>query len=324
MTEQNSTTTPSPAGSSAPAQTSTPGSSAPAPADDLLSGLPQTSEDHLRFDPFEYLTKKDDAARLASGQPKPIDPVDGSQQEDPLAPDAGGDPLQGDPVEEPPTNTPQAPQDMSAILEQMAVMRAELDQFRSNGITSPKPTGDTNPPQDGGAPKIPDYMYDVPDQIMAAMASEDPVQRKEGVKHLLGGIGRTIHRNIMREIATAQAQIPQMVTGMIKEQAYRQRIHDDFYGEYKDLNAPHLIPVVTATFGDLLQQGKVQKDSWSQKTRDIVAREVYKRLGRPFPTKGQPPVQKPQVPPKQIGGNRGPGAGAPQSNTADDIARTYS
>jgi len=232
------------------------------------------------------------------------------------APQPGADPLVVQPgtpaapgtvpVDAPqPTMVPQAPQGEPQLLEQVAILRAELAALRGNPQPQPQQPQAPGPqaPQGYDPSKPVNYTLEIPDNVMMGLSSDDPVQRKAAVSNLLGGFGRYVDFHFRAAMNHAVSNIPAMVQNMIREHSHSQRMHDDFYGKYAELNIPHLKPMIGQIAGDLARRNN-WGNQWTDAIRDAVAREAFKQLGRPFPGTVTTPAANPR-PPAQIGGGKG-------------------
>jgi hypothetical protein len=167
-------------------------------------------------------------------------------------------------------------------------------------------------PQEQG-PQIPDYNFTLPDQLVALIESEDPVQRRQGLAMFAQGVARTVHANTLSDVMRAREEMahlmPQYVEAVQKQQNQVREVFQDFYGTHKDLDRPELRPLVVSVAQQILQESGA--NTWSPELRDKIAGKVRGVLGA-YAAPGRRSNQ-----PANVGGGRRPGASPANGQTAD-------
>lgn len=180
------------------------------------------------------------------------------------------------------------------------------------------------PPAPPQAPQddTPQYRYDVPPELMAAMNNEDPNVQRQGLAHYATGISRTVHQQAMANVkAMITRDVVPAVQRMIQTSLAQAELFRDFYGTHKDLDNDNLRQHVMAVAQSLV----TPQTKWNAAFRDQLATAVRQRMNMPAPgaAPAPAPVPAPTPPPPgmfQPGTRGGPGF-APRT-TVDDIADT--
>ena len=167
---------------------------------------------------------------------------------------------------------------------------------------------------------VPEYDFEIPDQLLTMMASEDVSERKQAMGALTKGIAQTIHQQTMSVVAdvikTLQTDMPQNITQQLQQQQRQERIGNDFYNKYPNLNNESLKPVVGNVAKQLMQQDLLVgiQPNWTPEFMERVAQGVQELLGQTVtPAPIADPAPTPAKVPATFGGNAG--GGAVQANT---------
>lgn len=242
---------PAPAPSGAPSPAAEP--SAPS------AGAPSTS-DILNFDPFGPNTDQ--------GQPS-----------EPASPEAGAAPQSAPQQPSAPSPAPQD-QDLRAQISRLEGMITAMQQPQAAAPQQPQ----------AAEPRAPRYNARIPEQIMTMMSSEDPMQRAQGVTHLVNGIGEMVHDTVMREVSTLlqnfQQEVPRLAQATVQDQAAQAATFQDFYGKWPELNNPVFYPMVLEVAGRIAKEKGAT--AWSAELRDAIGQEVYKLLKWQVPQGAKP------------------------------------
>lgn len=192
-----------------------------------------------------------------------------------------------------------------------------------SGARAPSGKAGTAPQDDSAEPT---YNFNIPDQLVQALTSDDVNTFKTGVAGFAQGIGQGVHKQVTQYI---EKQLPKMMEKMIPAmiqshmQSYNSRkaIFDDFYGTYKELNNPTLYPVISDITGKVMQE--MRTDKWSPAIRDTVAKRVKEFIssigGNAAPANGNTQLPKHPV---LGGGNNSRPAPEPKNDVAADIMDT--
>jgi hypothetical protein len=299
-------------------------------------GRQQTSGDDelaamLEYDPFDPQYAGDDSGD-GQGADAPSQGDSGAGQDD------GSVGQQADPNAQP--SQPSGQEDPAQLRQQLDEALRYIHQLRegqgqAQGQQGAQPgqdgqMGANQQGQDGQQEPLPNYQFQIPDQLLQMMDSDDPAQRKQALTYLGQGVAQSVHQMVRQEMAQKmgrmQQELPQTIQQQQAAQAQQKQIFDDFYGTYQDLNRPELRPTIVevakAVAGEYQQRGVPV--SWGPEFKQAVANRVYQVLGR---QPGQQPAAQPQQPqrqpsqPRNFGGNARRGVGQADSEQAD-IERT--
>lgn len=230
-----------------------PAEAAPEPADSLEDEVSKV----LRFDPFP-----------AGGDAQPKEPpkVDGSPPQD--------KPPQQTPADKPPeqqakpAQTGDDPELLKAALAEKDRLIRELQGAKAT-VKEPEPDKLQVP----AYLKMPEYNFNIPDQIVAGIESNDPVERRQALNALISGASRVVHEQVLMNVQSlVQEVIPSLVQSMIQHRDVAQRVYSDFYNTHKDLNDPALYPLVQNVAQSMMTELGVY--TWSPKLRDAIANRV--------------------------------------------------
>lgn len=272
------------------------------------TGITKEIEDILNFDPFPD--------GIAPKEPKQS-PGAAPQGTTTTAPKAdGGTPAQ-------PEKKVEAVED--PLTGEYKKILAHKDTLIEQALAASKPA----PQDDGKAPEskdeTPPYSFNVPDELVNLLASDDPKDRKGAITALLSGMGRAIHKEIvshMGKLVPNSEAITSQVQTILRASQEREAVKADFFGKYPELNKPELGPLLAQI---ALQVTKEQnKTTWDAAVRDETARRVKALFGAVVPVNPQQP-QQPVSPPASFGGNQSRPAsagtnGAQDPNSPDNIA----
>ena len=199
---------PAPVPSPSPAPGGRPGSGAPdaGPSRQEQMGVPNEVIAVLGYDPFGPVDPS--APPSEAVQPAPPQP----------APPAGPPPAA--PAAAP--GLPQAPSELETLKQQLGMVTHELQQMRQ-GATAPAPGAQPPQPSD----PVPAYQYEIPDQVLQLMASEDPAHRKLALGNVMTAVSRSVHGLMQRELATV---IPALARQVMLEHMGQQEVGKDFSG----------------------------------------------------------------------------------------------
>lgn len=240
----------------------------------------------LNFDPFDEANAAPDTPQ-ASDAPTaevPAAPV----VDEPATPDVQT-------VPETPVESPE----MVLLRQQVELLQTQLTATQA---APAQPSAEAQ--ADPLAGMIPNYMFQIPDQLSSLLDSEDANERKTGIQHLLNGALTQVHRNVLEQVqGVMTTYVPQQLQQHTQQNALTQQINGDFYGANADLNTPETRQLVSMLVGPTMQE--VGATTWTPQLRDILAAKVRGMLGK----QAVPvvPAVPAQVPPVQFGqGTRAP------------------
>jgi hypothetical protein len=164
------------------------------------------------------------------------------------------------------------------------------------------------------------YQFNVPDQLLTMLDSEEAGDRRNAIGAIMQGVAMQTHRTVLAQVnEMVQSQLPQMVQGMQASTTQQQGVFNDFYGEYPQLNAPHLRDFVKGVAAEVANASGVR--TWSTALRDKIGKECIKRLGQFAPPSAETQTKPPAQPFMAGGAPRG-GPGQPVQNEESDIIDT--
>jgi hypothetical protein len=192
------------------------------------------------------------------------------------------------------------------------------------------------------AKSLPQYQFQIPQEVMEKMGSDDPNQIRAGLSEFATGVASVAHYNVAMQfeerIAELEKQLLEKSVQQFRqttqaEEAAKQTqktVFDDFYGKYPELNKPGLQEFVQMQAQQLAKQYGVT--GWSEQFRDTLGAHCKKLLGLgsgqgPSPDAGQGTKnggQKPAGTRFNSGGGNGGGngGGRQQGSLGDEIADT--
>lgn len=264
---------------------------------DLFADEPEATESESQG---EAQSEAPAAPEAVDGQEKEEAPQSG--QESDSAPETESEPPP--PSQEPAASEKSELDSLREELRQSQNLLAELQgQFIKQGQGQKEPS---EKPQE--APKIPDYMFQIPDEIANGVYSDDPSERKAALANLVSGIGQSVHQTLMAEfenkLSSVQKELPERMSQTVEAQNLREQIRQDFYGNYKELDRPELYPLVKHFTGQVMAEGKYK--SWGPALRDEIGKRTKAYLesfGAPKAQPKPPAMTAPQSrPPQKVPG----------------------
>lgn len=281
----------------------------------------------LNFDPFE---EKPSATPQAPAQ---VDPPPSAQAAPPVsstAPVPPGGPAPAAPT--PPVTAPQPgpPSDLAAAAAELAAAAQDLRQVRAPQQQQPQ-TDDYAPqwipPGSRDAQPL-DYGQLVArfdPNLIDAMRSENPVEARQAIGHVLGSLAHVIHRNAVSHVVTQLRNefgqvLPNFFDHQWEVRRGQEMVERDFYGKYPQLGSPAIRKIVQAEAMQMAGQWGGQ--GWNDGFRDALAQRVYQVLGAVMPAAQVAPTPAPSVPPAGMmsgTGSRPALPPAPSAQPWDDL-----
>lgn len=271
-----------------------PGEAQDAPSTEEL-GLPATpvvDESNLDFDSVEAMLSLDPITGEkppASDGGKEEQSAPAAQQDAQPTSSEPGTPTEDNPgTEEPPAA--EADPEKELLKNQIAEMQAKIDALQKPAEPAPAAPGGENSNAEAA---VPEYAFQIPDQLMTLMESEDPVERRQGYAQLIQGTAQVVHAQVLQAVGEQyQRGVPAIVHKIVAEQALAKQVFDDFYGKYPTLNKPELRDFIKNT---ALEVGKTYNaKEWTPALRDAIAKRAFDVLGQ---TPGSVPATPPATPP---------------------------
>lgn len=198
---------------------------------------------------------------------------------------------------------------------QLNAAMARIKQLETTPSAPAAPTGTPAAPGGGtgtGEETPPEYAFTIPEQLGAALTSDDPAQQLHAINHLINGLGVAIHQRVRGELAQRLSDFKTSITAPQQETAQReaaQQVINTYYTKFPAHNNPTLTPMIAAEAAKL--QAEFPGCDWSDPYLDALG----VRLNKALETLGVGPAPAPApsgttpVPPKPAatvgGGPRG-------------------
>jgi hypothetical protein len=162
-------------------------------------------------------------------------------------------------------------------------------------------------PQAPQQPQLPGYAYDINDNMLRAVTSEDMRERAAALQAFAVNLSQTVHQRAVQQVREEISQVmPQYVQQIALQEYQRREIARDFYGQYPELDRPELAPAVAQIAQQVMMESKA--NGWTPKVRDAVAARAKAMLGavaNPVQQRPAPQMAAPSAQP--MNANPGPG-----------------
>lgn len=178
--------------------------------------------------------------------------------------------------------------------QRIAILEARLAALTSGGEDGqgqpqpPAPQGQPQPTQATeqdplGLGALPPYMYQVPPQVVAALAHEDPNIRGQALAAWTAASLQQVHHGVRQEltkvIAKMREEVPLVIQTMLQYQNATQSIFQDFYGTYKEFDKPEFRQVILSVAQAVkAERPDLAQGGWNARFRDEVANRAAKVL----------------------------------------------
>lgn len=180
---------------------------------------------------------------------------------------------------------------------------------------------------------VPSYMFNLNDELVNAIRSENPAHTKQALTHIINQIGTIVHKNVRDEyrgfVGTA---VQDYVQRHAQTQRVQSEVETDFYGKYPEMNTASGRLAVSAAADEVLKEPG-NAGTWSEVIRDKIAARAKEnaRILAGLPAGGQTPapavvpaqntLKSRPKPPAQTTPTTRPAAQRPEGQ-ADDVADT--
>lgn len=170
----------------------------------------------------------------------------------------------------------------SAPQDDIAALRAEIAQLRSQPQVQPQPAPAQTQESKGADDLAKMYGFQIPDQLYAQLESEDPGARRQALSTMFQGIAMLTHQNLRKELEQRTGEMREYVPQVIRQQQEAvqaaKQVHDDFYGTYPGLDRAELKPIVQTVGRQVAQELGIQQ--WTPTLRDAIAARLASALGQ--------------------------------------------
>jgi len=186
--------------------------------------------------------------------------------------------------------------------EPTSLVDPELEQIRGffRGLqAAPAAPAAPQQPQQPTQPQVPAYSYEINDQMLRAVTSEDMRERAQALTAFAVNLSQTVHQRAVEQVRTEIAQVlPNYIQSIAVQEYQRREIARDFYSTYPELDRQEITPVVAQVAQQVMQETKA--NGWTPKVRDAVAARVKTMLGavaNPVQQRPAPPMAAPTAQP---------------------------
>lgn len=296
------------------------GSEAPAGSPPASNEPSEKGVDYSMFDlgdSFDPAPQgREGAKEPAAGDP-PQPPAAGGEEEG-KAPVVGTEPSSEPPAPAPKTEAAPAGEDPKDAL--LKHLQAEVQRLTGER-QQPKEPESTSTPTDPDEDFVKVYKnIPISDEILGAMASDDPNERRQVLAGLLGGVltraAKDARAFVREQVEALRTQVPTLATSTIETRSEAQRIGDDFFGAYPQYKPPGLQPAVSQAMQEVVQQqtaaGTFQ--GYTPAFREAVGQRLQALTGIPAQAAQQQQTTEPPAPvaqPKKTPFMAGGGGRAP-------------
>lgn len=165
----------------------------------------------------------------------------------------------------------------SAMQAQMAQMQNELGTLRNyqaqvQQVQAQQQQVQQQAQQQTQQQQQEEFTFNVPDEYMNAIGSEDLTTRKNALNQLLSATAQSIYARTTQDMNQRFAQIPSQMEPVLNAREYEQRIKADMYGTYPELVG--MESQVAAVASQLQQQGVFPGGGWNENFRDAIAEKL--------------------------------------------------
>jgi hypothetical protein len=176
------------------------------------------------------------------------------------------------PGQQPPQQPQMSPTEsaLQAQLQLMQQQNAMLTERLRQQPTTAQPGQAPQPGQPSQTAQPPAFTFDVPDQYMAALASEDAGTRKLGLNSLLNGVAEAVMAKARQEMTAFGETVPQMIQSQTQGLIQAQDVQRDMYGTYPELEPfRDFVKAAAQQIG-----GSIGVQGWNADIRDAIAERV--------------------------------------------------
>jgi hypothetical protein len=132
------------------------------------------------------------------------------------------------------------------------------------------------------------YNYQLPQEMVNRLRSEDPAEFSQTFGQLLQTVAANVHYNLQQQLTQKEQEVQNWVAQetqrkyqeMYQQQQEKDRVAKDFYGTYPELDRPELRQLVVTAAQQVLQEPGMHGASWNENVRDRVAQRVANILQR--------------------------------------------
>lgn len=273
-----------------------------------------TISDIMGFDPFSpgpdgQMVVKETKPEVKPGETQPeIKPE--------VKPEVKPEPkldAQGKPIPEPQVTKPAVTAPASLDTKPMEQLIREQTAIIQRSLERPEPAKKDEP----AAPR---FNLGVPEQLVNAMASDDPRERATALNSVISGVANhvwnAVQEHVQQQLVRVVENIPNVIAAHSSYSKQQEQVSSDFFGKYEMFKGEAFGPILQDAAIKVAQawQGAGKPIGWNDEFRDAVAENMFTRFPMLKPQQQQ--QQQPQGetgkrPPFATGGgSRQPAAAA--------------
>lgn len=252
----------------------------------------------------------------APSEPTPAAPTEPAAQPQVTPEPAAPTPPAATPTAQP--AQPAAPQ-AGVVPPELAALQARIDTLTQ--VVAQQPVGQppataaaAQPTQDDVSLPQHGYVFQVPDQLVAGLASDNAAERQQALGALIQGTATNVHREVIRAMRQELSQVlPQLMGRHIEQHQRRVEIFNDFYNSYPQFSNPVLRPLVAQVANQVATATGARE--WSPQLKQAIAQHLANTLNGVQPQAAPiPPAPVPPTPPVITPGGVRPPAPDPEDS----------
>jgi hypothetical protein len=134
---------------------------------------------------------------------------------------------------------------------------------------------------------LPAYSYQIPQEIVAALGSEDPQQNIAAITNLFNGFAAITHQRVMREAKAVidnvvETKVPEKASSVVQQIQTQQDMRKDYFSSYPNHDKPEIhgfVSQATNMVFDAYRRNGIVNPVWDDKLRDAIASTTEKLSG---------------------------------------------
>ena len=116
--------------------------------------------------------------------------------------------------------------------------------------------------------------FQVPEQLLNAINSDDPSMQAQGMQAVMIGVARAVTQQLHGHFTPQLASVDERIQTSINNTIQAQSVFQDFYGAYPVLNNPAYLPLVQATMAQMKLEPEFANAQYGPQLRDALAARV--------------------------------------------------
>lgn len=174
---------------------------------------------------------------------------------------------------------PGGPQPPAAVDPSVAALRdavAEIAGALPNLAHGNQPAQPQAPVDDVPLPQH-QFGFTIPDQLVAALASDNPVERQQAVGAMCTTVAQNTYRETIRAIRSELQQVlPRVIGAQIQRHTQQREIFTDFFSSYQHFSDPRIRPLVVKTAQDVAAETGAR--AWTPQLKEAIAQRLTETI----------------------------------------------